>query len=217
MIQVAVVDDHPLICEGISQLVAHWQPAEIHTFLDGKKGLEFIRKRQPDIAILDVDLGDMSGLEIAEIIQQESLTTRVIILTLHKDKAYFLRALDYGALGYINKDCLSQEIINCLEAVYQGKQFIGSTAFEDPEEISEYLDAINQTRKQFNLLTQSEKNIVLLICQNFNTKEISEHLFISPRTVDNHRANVCKKLDLKGQNSLLKWTMEHKNVLERMV
>ncbi len=212
---VYIVDDHPLICAGIKTILDGCELCTVTEIIsDSIIALDMIRKSAPDIVVMDISMGEMSGLEILQVIRKESIPTKVIILTMHKEKALFLKALDDGVSGYLLKDSVQKELLDCVESVVNGKTYFSPSIWSDNEGISDYLSVLSSTKRQFDNLTQSEKNIIHLISKDHQTKEIAELLFISPKTVENHRSNICKKLVISGSNSLLKWVASNKRMID---
>ncbi|MFH1194773.1 MAG: response regulator transcription factor, partial [bacterium] len=136
--------------------------------------------------------------------------TKIIFLTMHKEEDVFNKALDLGVMGYILKESASEDIIECIKTVAENKHYISPI-------ISEYL--INRvscsavSKNKIDKLTHTEKNILKMISDKKTSKEIAETLFISIRTVENHRTNICNKLELHGNNSLLLFAVENKHLL----
>ncbi|HZV71354.1 MAG TPA: response regulator transcription factor [Saprospiraceae bacterium] len=203
---VLVADDHPLMLQAITGLLAKIPFVEIvKTAQNGAEALHFINVFKPDIAILDVDMPLMDGLEVIKSAKQSRLETRFIILTFHKEIAMAKKALELGVMGYLLKEDSSVEITECLEYVRHGKQYISHA-------IQELLKA--NIASPTDSLTDTEKKIVVLISKGMSSQGIAELLFVSNKTIENHRSNICRKLNLDGRhNSLFKWAMENKDNL----
>jgi DNA-binding NarL/FixJ family response regulator len=136
------------------------------------------------------------------------METDFVLLTLFKDESFLHNAINAGIKGYLLKESSEQEILDCIRSVYRGKAYVNPS-------LTQYL--INQQKSQnqlLRLLSDHEINILKLIARQKTSPEIADMLFISPKTVANHRSNISKKLELSGeQNSLLKWALEHKDLL----
>lgn len=183
---------------------------------DGVEAIELIHKHCPHIVILDLDMPGKAGLEVATYIQQKRLIVHPIVLTMYKDQERFNRAMELGIKGYILKENTIDEIVNCIYYVHRKGIFISPN-------LSEYLLAqIHLLRngeeepKFVSKLTPSEKRVLLLVSQMKTSKEIGELLFISNKTVENHRSNICRKLKLRGSNSLVKFAIEHRSAIEKL-
>jgi DNA-binding NarL/FixJ family response regulator len=212
--KILIADDHPIFRQGLLKVIEEAEDIEVVAETgDGDTALHLIRKQQPDIAVLDISMPGKSGLDIAKEIQNENMPTAVIILTMFKEEEYFNEALDLGVKGYVLKDNAASDILECLKTVAQGKYYVSPL-------ISDYL--IHRTQRQRDLysatpalqtLTTMERRVLKLIAENKTSKEIAGELFISYRTVQNHRNNITSKLDLKGHHKLLLFALENKALL----
>ena len=213
-ITIIIADDHPIVRQGLRQAIETEADLIIVAEAeDGKKALESIAKFQPNIAILDVDMPELDGFAVARAIRKKYLQTEIIFLTIHNDEIMFNEAIDIGAKGYVLKHSALEDIIDCIKIVAKN-QFCVSPS------LTTFL--INRQRRSLNLteekptiknLTRTEKRILKLIAEEKSTKEIADELFISPTTVEKHRANISRKLDLKGSYALLKFALTHKSEL----
>jgi DNA-binding NarL/FixJ family response regulator len=213
-ITIIIADDHPIVRQGLRQTIEKEETFKIVAEAEnGKIALEAINKFQPNIAILDVDMPEMDGFSVAKIVRENCPNTEFIFLTIHNDEVMFNEAIDLGAKGYVLKQSALEDIIDCIKIVAKN-QFCVSPS------LTTFL--INRQRRSLNLteekpsiknLTRSEKRILQMIADEKSTKEIADELFISPTTVEKHRANICRKLDLKGGYALLKFALTHKSEL----
>jgi DNA-binding NarL/FixJ family response regulator len=211
---VLIVDDHPLFRSGLRQVIASDPRFElIGETGDGEAALQLIQEKKPAVAVLDVNLPGLSGLEIARKLQTKRLPTRVIMLTMHKDEETCNRALDIGARGFVLKENAVEEILKAIAAVAGGEHYLSST-------ISGYLvrrrnraEALAAKKPGLDDLTKAERRILKLIAEKKTSREIGAELFISPRTVEAHRANICAKLELTGSHSLLQFALENRSAL----
>ncbi|MBI5216729.1 MAG: response regulator transcription factor [Ignavibacteriae bacterium] len=213
-IDIIIADDHPIFRKGLRQLIeSSVNSYAVKEAEDGKSALQFVEELKPDVTILDVDMPEMNGLEVAKEIEKRRLKTKVIFLTMYKEEELFNEALDHGVLGYILKDNAAKEILNALNAVMKNEYYICPT-------ISNFL--VNRNLKEKKLaksqpglddLTHSEKNILRLIAESKTSKEIADELHISYRTVENHRTNICAKLNIHGSHALLKFAFDNKHLL----
>ncbi len=211
---ILIADDHPIFRKGLKQVIE----SAVNSFVvkeaeDGKSALQFVEELKPDVTILDVDMPEMNGLEVAKEIEKRRLKTKVIFLTMYKEEELFNEALDHGVLGYILKDNAAKEILNAIYAVIKNEYYICPS-------ISNYLINRNVKEKRLtkvkpglNDLTPSEKQILRYIGESKTSKEIADDLHISYRTVENHRTNICTKLNIHGSHALLKFAFEYKHLL----
>jgi DNA-binding NarL/FixJ family response regulator len=210
-ISIVIADDHPVFRQGLRQII------EIEPGLkvagearDGAAALKLIQELKPDVAVLDINMPNMKGFDVAREIRQQGLKVGIIFLTMYDDERMFNEALNVGALGYLLKDSAISDIAESVRAVASGQHFISPT-------ISRYLinrasrsAALSEQRPSLKDLTPSELRVLKLISEHKTSKEIAAQLFISYRTVENHRANICQKLGIHGSNALIKFALEHK-------
>jgi DNA-binding NarL/FixJ family response regulator len=211
---VLIVDDHPLFRQGLRQLIEGDQRFElIGEAGDGPQALELMEKGKPDIAVLDVNLPGLSGLEVARQAQHLRLPTRIVVLTMFKEEETFNRAVDLGVLGFVLKENAAQDILASLVAVAKGEHYLSPT-------ISSYLirrrgraEVLAARRPGLENLTKAERRVLKLIADKKTSREIGAELFISPRTVEAHRANISQKLGLRGSHSLLQFALENRSAI----
>lgn len=207
---VLLADDHPITRKGIKDVLSDEKKLQVKwEAKDGKAALELIEAHQPNLAILDIDMPGLNGLEVIAAVQKQKWPVKCIILTMYDRESMFRKALDLGALGYVMKDSAVLDIAEAALHVLDGRHYISPA-------LSGFL--INQENEQkeksgLDSLTPSELKILKLISQNQTTQTIAESLFISARTVDTHRSNICTKLGLKGTNSLVRFAFENKELL----
>ena len=209
-IKIIIADDHHIFRKGILSIAAEDSTVEVTgEASNGEEALKLVRELKPDIAILDIDMPVMSGLDAARKIKEEGLNTKVVILTIHKDKEYFDEALELDIKAYVLKESIANDLIDCIKQVAAGEYYISSV-------ISGYLVEKNKhvnNKTDFDKLTSTELQILKLISQNKTSVQIAEELFRSVRTIENHRNNICNKLGLKGPHALLLYSMENKKKL----
>jgi DNA-binding NarL/FixJ family response regulator len=213
-ITIVIADDHPIVRNGLVQLL-NGEPrlTVVAEADDGEKALERIRELQPTIAILDVDMPHKDGFGVARTLVDERLPVAVIFLTMHKNEALLNSALDLGVKGYVLKDSAMADIINAIKTVIAGEEFISPALSKYLVSRSRRAASLFQQQSSLGNLTPTERKILARIAQGHTTKEIARTLFISPRTVDHHRANITEKLQLKGYHTLLRFALQHKDEL----
>ncbi len=204
---IIIADDHPLLLSGLHAFLKEKGFNVISEATNGLNAYNEIIKLKPDIAILDISMPKMTGLEIVKKCRKNNIKTKIILITFHKNRELYLEASKLNVAGYIFKEFALSEIENCLN------QVIKNNTYFSPQ-ISTFLNIDTQGRDKMSILTSSEKKILKLISLNLTTNEISNRLFISAKTVEKHRSNISKKLELDGKtNSLLIWSKENKNLL----
>jgi DNA-binding NarL/FixJ family response regulator len=213
-IKVLIVDDHPLFRQGLRQEIDG--DARFHLVAeagDGESALKLIQEKKPDVAVLDINLPGMSGLEVARELQRQRASTQIIILTMYKEEETFNRALDVGVRGFVLKENAVEDIRNAVTAVSSGEHYLSPS-------ISSYLvrrhtrsQALAAQKPGLDELTKAERRILKLISEKKTSRQIGAELFISTRTVEAHRANICAKLTLSGSHSLLHFALENRSSL----
>lgn len=206
---IVIADDHPLMLRGLTDFLTSKGYNIIGSAEDGKTAYNLIVKLKPEIAILDIRMPYMTGLEIAEACQKNDLPTKVILITFDKEEEVYDQALEFGVFGYILKEFAIEEIETCISQVVNGKPYFS-------EEIASYLKASTLENKPEALdsLTKSELKIVKLISENNTSQDIADELSISVRTVDKHRSNIVHKLGLDNKpTSLSIWATINKDFL----
>ena len=198
---IVIADDHPILLTGTKAFLESKRFTILATAMDGNEAYNKIVEHNPDIAILDFDMPKLNGLEIAAECQQKGIKTKIIILTLFKEES-ILQEVGKTIQGYILKEDALQEIEECINEVIAGKTFV-----------SKNIEAGIHFSKDFeelNTLTVAESKILRYLAKNFSSSQIAEELFISKRTVEKHRSNIIKKLEIPPtQNGLLLWVQKH--------
>jgi len=215
MNKLIIADDHPIFRKGLKDILENsYKGIRIIECDNGSEALEKIRNEKPAIAILDIDMPKMNGLDATKIIIKEGLPTRVIILTMYREKEMIKKAMLSGASGYLLKDFAVNELIDCIEKVNKDQKYVG------PALEPYYLDIHNEDKKKQELtsllrsLSQAELKTLKLVSQNHTTKEIAERLFLSDKTIENYRSRICQKLGLPPRNnSLMLWVSENRELL----
>ena len=201
--KIITADDHPLLLKGLNNFLIEKNYNIIGSGTNGKEALELIIKLKPDIAILDIQMPYMTGLEVAKECKINNIKTKIILITFHKEKILFQKANELNIFGYILKEFAIEEIENCIKSVSNDVPYF-SPRIKDLLGINPYKDSY------LDLLTPSEKKILKLIAKDKTNKDIASLLFISHRTVEKHRSNIIQKLKLEHKtNSLLIWAKDN--------
>lgn len=211
---VILADDHPLMRKGLKEMIEEEDRFRIVAETNnGESALALIVQHQPLIAVLDIDMPKLSGLEVAAAVRKQKIPVRLIILTMYDTENMFTKAMEMGVMGYVLKESAATEIVEALRNVRDGKHYI--TPALSGMLVRQSAQNEFRAEEQFSLssLTATERKILKLVAQDRSTKEIAEALFISPRTVDTHRNNICQKLDLHGSNALFKFALNVKHLL----
>lgn len=206
-IQVAIVDDHPLALNGIKAMLGRYKQILVtDTYASGMALMEGLKKRQPDVLLLDVLLPDRSGKELAPVISELYPQIRMIALTSLDSPAVLKSMMQRGCLGYLLKDTNEETLVAAIENVYRGVEFIEPSLKEYMfQNMLRYRKTGQQVMPE---LTAREKEVLRLIAAEMTTQEIADKLFISFRTAENHRYSILQKLDVKNTAGLVKLAMQ---------
>ena len=207
-LQVIIADDHPIFRRGLRMVIeADPRLKVVAEAEDGAMALTEVKRLRPSVVVLDMDMPHLDGMAVVREIREQRLPVEVVFLTMHKDEATVNAALDLGVKGYVVKDSAANEIIGCIKAVAAGQSFIS------PVLSGHLLNRNSPGARQpsaLNSLTQAERRVLRLIADGKLNNEIAEELFISVRTVEHHRSNICSKLGLNGKHALLTFALTHK-------
>lgn len=212
-LKILIADDHPIMREGLRYVLEQSGFSNIKEAKNGQEALDLLLKNDFDVVTLDVEMPLMRGFEVSRKIIENKLQTKIIFLTMYKDEQMFSEAMDLGALGYVLKENAVEDIIECIKNVTLGYHYISPALSHFVIKKERALKKISQELPAISDLTKTELSILKLISENKTTKEIADELFISYKTVENHRANISKKLNLHGSHSLIKFAISNKAIL----
>lgn len=208
-IRILIADDHPIFRAGIRQVLEKERHLRIvGECADGEEALRSIMDLHPDVAVLDFQMPRMTALDVVRRLAATGVETRVVLLTMVDDRKIFLEAMDLGVSGYVLKDSAVTEIVQAVKSVVDERPFISPvlTRF-----LLEQRAKSGAPPSAIHLLTPTEARILKLIGELKSNREIAEHLFISKRTVENHRDHIARKLNLSGSHALLKFALENRS------
>lgn len=198
---ILIADDHPILLTGTKAFLESKGFTIVATAMDGNEAYNLLVKHKPEIAVLDFDMPKLNGLEVAAACQNKGVESKVIILTLFKEEA-ILQQVGKTILGYILKESALQEIEECIIEVVSGKTYVSKSLEAGIHFI--------KNSEELNHLTVAESKILRYLAKNLSSSQIAEQLYISKRTVEKHRSNIIKKLEIPPtQNGLLLWVQKH--------
>jgi DNA-binding NarL/FixJ family response regulator len=213
-VRIVIADDHPVLRRGLVQVIESDPLLKVVAETgDGIAALAQIRALQPKIALLDADMPKLDGLGVLREIQKRRLPVEVVFLTIHDEEDLFDTAIELGAKGYILKDSALTEIVAGIRAVSVGKHYWSAALASYLVQHRNRAQAFAQRHPSLKDLTPSERRILGMIADGKSSKEIAAELFIHYRTVENHRTNICGKLNLHGPNTLIRFALQHKSEL----
>ena len=208
-LNIVLADDHTILREGLRALLAADSNFEIvGEARDGREAVRCVEKLGPDLILMDLSMPRMSGMDAIREIKRRYPDTKIIALTVHKTEEYLLTTLQAGADGFVLKDATHDELILAIKNVMSGKSYLSPGVSE--KVIEGYLKGKEGSRAlgSWESLSQREREVLKLIAEGYKNKEIAEDLCISLKTVEKHRANLMKKLDLHNAAALTVYAVE---------
>jgi len=209
-IRIILADDHAILREGIKALLEKQGNMEVVAEAsNGQEAVSKVSQFQPDIVVLDISMPMMEGLEATRRIKREAPDVKVLILTMYDDSEYFFQLLRAGASGYVTKKAVGKDLITAIEAVYNGESFFCPSMSKSL--LLDYLRLAKDDEKaEQEELTPREREIVKLIAEGYTNQQIAELLHRSIKTIESHRANILRKLDIHDSIELVKYAVRKK-------
>ncbi len=211
---VLIADDHPIFRKGLCEVIESDPSLSLAgQAANGDDALRMIDELRPSVAILDINMPRLSGLQVAEALQTREVRPRLVLLTMHEDEDLFDRAMELGVPAYVLKESAVEDLLGAVHSVAEGRGFISPTIAGLLVKRRERSAELRREKPGLDLLTPTERRILKLISEDRTTKEIADTLEVSPRTVETHRQNMSHKLHLSGSHSLLKFAFDNKTRL----
>jgi len=208
-IEVMLVDDHPIVRQGIKAVLSH--EVDIRVVAEasnGKEAIALAREKNPDVVIMDITLPALNGLDASRHIMRQQRTVKVLIVSMHENRAFIEKALDFGIRGYVVKESAADEIVQAIREVHAGRYFLSA-------KISSLVieDYVNKKKKKTKgrsdiSLTVRERDVLQLIADGLSNKEIAKRLDIALKTVLVHRNNIMRKLNVHNQAQLMRYALK---------
>ncbi len=201
-----LADDHAIVLEGLVNVLVKQPDFEVvGTAADGRSAVARVRELKPDVAILDISMPDLDGIEAARQILERDPSIAVVILSMHAGAQHIFRALDAGARGYVLKESAAREIIEAVRTVCTGRRYLGARI---AEVMADGLGS-RSGASPLESLSRREREIIKLVADGHSSAEIGVRLSLSPKTVDSYRSRVMQKLHLSDLPSLVKFAIQH--------
>ncbi|MSU57415.1 MAG: response regulator transcription factor [Pedosphaera sp.] len=205
-IKLLVVDDHPIVRKGISQCLAKHEHLEIIGEAgDGREAVRKARELQPDLLLMDINMPQMSGLAVTELLRREMPKIKVLILSMHGNTDYVLRILQSGARGYVLKDAAPEELVRAIELVQSGEAYFSNDVARTA--LNQFVRG-NAAAANSPQLTNREREVLTHIADGLSNKEIANVLGVGVRTVETHRERIMRKLDIHNVAGLTKFAIQ---------
>jgi DNA-binding NarL/FixJ family response regulator len=205
--KILICDDHKIVRDGLRQIL---QQLEEVTFIgeagDGKEALTLLKGDVYEVVLLDISLPDKNGLEVLKSVKSKWPSTNVLMLSMHPQEQYAIRALKFGASGYLTKDTASEELILAIKKVSSGGKYISQSLAEN---LALHLDE-DIHRQKHEILSNREFEIMIKIANGKSLQEIGDELFISVKTVSTYRSRIMEKMGLKKNTELTRYCIENK-------
>lgn len=207
--RIVIAEDHTILREGLRALLSSNPAFEvIGEAEDGLDAIRCVEKLIPDLVLMDLTMPRMNGMEVIKELKRRCPETKIIVLTVHRTEEYVFASLHAGADGYVLKDATYDELLLAIENVLKGKSYLSPAISRGV--ITGYVEGKGtlEYKSSWDTLTQREKEILKLIAEGHKNKEIADYLCISVKTVDKHRTNLMKKLDIHNVSALTAFAIE---------
>lgn len=209
MISIVLVEDHQIVRQGIKMLLATEPDFRVVGETgDGLEAVQLVERLRPNVAVVDLMLPGIGGLEVAREVKARLPQTRLVVLSMHSGEAYVLEALRAGALAYVLKESSSNDLVFAIREALAGRYYLSPPLSE--RSIMTYLEKARAGAQTLHEpLTTREREVLKLIAEGYSSPEIAERLVLSPRTVETHRANIMRKLELRSTADLIRYAIRH--------
>jgi DNA-binding NarL/FixJ family response regulator len=204
MIHIAIADDYQLFRDGLKLLLPHEEKIQvIWTAQNGKQVLSEMQTQQPDILLLDIQMPELNGIDVLQEVAKKYPRVKVIMLSMYVEKVYIEKVFQLGAAGYLLKNAGNEELVHAIKMVYDGHKYFAP----------EITQALMNNKEEIRL-TKREEEVLILIAKEMSNPDIAAKLFLSVETVNSHRKNLMRKLDVKNTAGLVKYAIQHKLIDE---
>ena len=208
-VRILICDDHALFREGIKALLAHEPSFEVvGEATDGREAVTMAATLRPDIILMDIAMPDLSGYEATRRIKQANKAARVLILTMYDDEDIIARCLDAGASGYVLKDTPAMQLIYAIQTVRKGGKYLSPEVMK--KVVNQYVSGAVRAETRYDRLSGREREILKLLADGLSVKEVASRLDLSVKTVDVHKYNLMRKLDIHDRAELIKYAIQNK-------
>ncbi|MGB3588534.1 MAG: response regulator transcription factor [Tunicatimonas sp.] len=212
-ITVVLVDDHAILTEGTASILREYNFIDlVGAVNDGGEALKLVIEHKPDVLVADISMPGVSIFDIIQEIEKEQLPTKVLILSMHDSPNYVFKALNNGVNGYITKYADREEMVKAIQTVAQGDEYYSQIITQViVKGFKEKKSQDSNDQNPINVLSKREKEVLALLVEGLNSKQIAERLFLSERTVSNHRANMLQKCQVNNTVELVRLYLDNVN------
>ncbi len=208
MVRIVLADDHKILREGLRSLLEDEEDFDVVAEADdGRQAIDLVEELKPDVIIMDIGMPNLNGIEATRYIKSGFPETRVLALSMHANERFVAEMLRAGADGYLLKDCAVDELITAIRTILRGKVYLSPDIMDVV--VKDFLEIMREDEDSvYSILTQREREVLQLIAEGKTTREIADILNVSSKTVETHRQQIMKKLDLHNVAELTRYAIE---------
>jgi len=207
--RILICDDHTLFCEGIKAMLRNESFLEIvGEARDGRQAVELVKELKPDMLLMDVSMPDMNGFDATQRVHEFDPSVKVLILTMHDDEELVARCLEAGASGYIIKDAPASQLLYAIETVQKGERYLSPVVLT--KVMAGYVKNSQRPQTSYDRLSPREREVLQLLAEGLSVKGIAIRLNLSVKTVDVHKYNLMRKIDVHDRAELIKYAIQKK-------
>jgi DNA-binding NarL/FixJ family response regulator len=206
--RIIIIDDHPLFREGIKTILNRKPKYEVVGETGtGRDGLQMVKDLKPDLVLLDLSLPDMRGLELIGDILKFSTNTGILMVSMHSKIDYIVKSFQYGAMGYIVKESAADTLLNAIEHIVNGHYYMDTSVSQKVVKKLATLPSAKtiSVKPGYDALTSREQEVMAMLAEGMSAVQVADKLFISPKTAENHRSNIMRKLGLHSTIELVRY------------
>jgi two-component system response regulator NreC len=207
--RILICDDHTLFVEGIKAMLRNEPSLEIvGEARDGRQAVDLVKELKPDVLLMDVSMPDMNGFDATRRVRKSDTSVKVLILTMHDEEELVARCLEAGAAGYIMKDAPASQLLYAIETVQKGERYLSPAVLKKVVDV--YVKNTKRPLTSYDRLSPREREVLKLLAEGLSIKDIATRLNLSVKTVDVHKYNLMKKINVHDRAELIKYAIQKK-------